>query len=300
MDWKQYEDEIFDHFRTAFPRANIVRNAHVPGRFSQADRQVDILIDDTIADFEVRIAIDAKHHTRPLDVIDIEAFLGFCSDIGAHKGIMVSLNGYTKAAANRAHHDDSDIELDVLPFAELKCFQSSGALTYAGGYGVVLPAPFGWIIDGSRPGGLIAALYQRGFDLEQAQRANEWMYINFWVKKGEVNSLEKLLAYQECYMLSTYPHAKIDYRNGPERKVSATKIRCFEEKSYPTPEYTGFVKFDKFIFFCVMYTPMEFVNRNLRKLNFILRSAVPFTMTNSGSNHRAPEERDDSIVPLGH
>jgi hypothetical protein len=35
---------------------------------------------------------------------------------------MVSLNGYTKAAANRAHHDDSDIELDVLPFGELKLF----------------------------------------------------------------------------------------------------------------------------------------------------------------------------------
>ena len=73
--------------------------------------------------------------------------MGFCSDIGAHKGVMVSLNGYTKAAANRAHHDDSDIELDVLPFGELKLFQAFGALPYAGGYGVALPAPFGWIID---------------------------------------------------------------------------------------------------------------------------------------------------------
>jgi hypothetical protein len=298
MDWKQYEDEIFDHFRTEFPKAKIVRNAHIPGRFSQVLRQVDILIDDTIAGFEVRIAIDAKHHTRPLDVIDIEAFLGFCSDVGAHKGVMVSLNGYTKAAANRAHYDNSDIELDVLPFGELKQFQAFGALPYAGGYGVVLPAPFGWIIDGSRRRGFVAALYQRGFDLEQAQRANEWMYVNFWVKEGELNSLEKLLLHQASYMLSTHPQAKIDYRDGPEHKAGTTKIRCFEEKSYPAPEYTGFVEFDKFIFFCVMYTPREFVNRNLRKLNFILKSAVPFTMTNSGPNPALQKDTTTSVAFL--
>lgn len=297
MDWKQYEDEIFDHFQAEFPKAKIVRNAHVPGRFSHVDRQVDILIDDTIAGFEVRIAIDAKHHTRPLDVIDIEAFLAFCSDIGAHKGVMVSLNGYTKAAATRAHYDDSDIELDVLPFGELKQFQAFGALTYAGGYGVALPAPFGWIIDGSRPGGLIAALYQRGFDLKQAQRANEWMYINFWVKEGEGNSLEKLLVHQESYMLSAYPQAKIDYSDGPERKAGTTKIRCFEEKSYPAPEYTGFVEFDKFIFFCVMYTPREFVNRNLRKLTSILRSVVPFTIKHSEPTPRSGGTRRQAARP---
>lgn len=280
MDWKQYEDEIFEHFRKEFPKAKIAKDSHVLGRYSQVDRQVDILIDDTIAGFEVRVAIDAKHHTRPLDVTDIEAFLGFCSDIGAHKGVMVSLNGYTKAAANRAHHDDSDIELDVLPFGELKLFQAFGALPYVGGYGVALPAPFGWIIDGSRPKGDIAALYQRGFDLEQAQRVNEWMYVNFWIREGEVNTLEKLLVQQESYMLSHYPQAKIDYRDGPER---ITRIRCFEGKSYPAPEYTGFVEFDHFIFFCVMYTPRAFANRNLRKLTSILRSVVPFTI-NSQKN----------------
>jgi hypothetical protein len=61
MDWKQYEDEIFEHFRKEFPRAMIAKNSQVLGRYSQVDRQVDILIDDTIAGFEVRIAIDAKH-----------------------------------------------------------------------------------------------------------------------------------------------------------------------------------------------------------------------------------------------
>ncbi len=282
MDWKQYEDKIYDHFRKEFPDARIVRDARVPGRFSKVERQVDILIDDTVAGFDVRIAIDAKHHNKPLDVTDVEAFLGFCNDIDAHKGVLISLEGYTKAAANRGHYDESDIELDVLNFAELKRFQGVGALTYAGGHGVALPAPFGWIIDSKEwlvlpgGGGPVATLYQRGYDLEQAQRAHEWMYVNFWIKKDDVTTLEKLLAHQESYMLARHPEAKITYRDGPVRKLGATKIRLFEEKTYPVPEYTGFVEFDEFIFYCVMYSPPEFANRNLRKLNYILRSVIPF------------------------
>ena len=32
-------------------------------------------------------------------------------------------------------------------------------------------------------------MYQRGLDLEQAQRVNEWMYDGFWIREGEVNTL---------------------------------------------------------------------------------------------------------------
>jgi Restriction endonuclease len=285
MHWKQYEDEIFDHFRNEFPSARIVRDVRVPGRFSQVERQVDILIDDTVAGFDVRIAIDAKHHNKRLDVTDVEAFLGFCNDIDAHKGVLISLMGYTKAATNRAHYDESDIELDVLNFAELKRFQAFSALAYAGGHGVVLPAPFGWIVDGKRQlDGSVATLYQRGYDLKQAQQAHEWMYVNFWIKKDDVTTLEILLAHQESYLLTKFSEAKITYLDGPARKVGVTKIRRFEEKTYPVPEYTGFVVFDEFIFFCVMFTPPEFANRNLRKLNYILRSVIPFRLKEPGPN----------------
>lgn len=44
-----------------------------------------------------------------------------------------------------------------------------------------------------------------------------------------------------------------------------TRIRYFESIKYPAPEYTGFVEFDRFIFFCVMFSPTEVANRNLRK-----------------------------------
>ena len=132
MDWKQYEDEILGHFRREFPNAKISGNAKVLGRFSKVERQVDVLVDDVLAGFSIRIAIDAKHRGRPIDVVDVESFVGFCSDIGASKGLMISLNGFTPAAINRAHNDQSDIELDVLNFEELKRFQAFLALPYAG------------------------------------------------------------------------------------------------------------------------------------------------------------------------
>lgn len=245
------------------------------GRYSKVERQVDVLIEDVLAGFELRIAIDAKHRNRPIDVTDVESFIGFCSDIAANKGLIISLNGFTQAAINRAHCDESDIELDVLNFADLKEFQALGALPYAGGFGVVLPAPFGWVIDGTRRKGAVATLYQRGYDLNDAGHAREWMYVNFWVKDEKTSSLDALIAHQESYLRKEFPKAQITYRDGPMREKETTRIRCFVEESYPTPEYTGFVEFDKFIFFCVLFTPVELATRNLRKLDYILKAVLP-------------------------
>lgn len=275
MDWRQYEDEIFQHFVEAFPNAQISKNIYLTGRYSQVQRQIDVLIEDQIAGFHMRIVVDGKFRNKCIDVTDVEAFIGYCADIGASKGVLISLEGYTPAAANRAHADDSDIELDVLNFSELAQFQAFGALPYSGEHGVFLNAPFGWVIDGAKKDGFVAALYQRGYDLKSAAAANEWMYINFWVKDQRCNDLEALINKQGEDLLSHFPKAKITYQVGPKRKSGETKVRCFMEESYPAIEYTGFVEFDDFIFFCVLFTPPQFANRNIRKLEHILRTVVP-------------------------
>jgi len=282
MDWRQYEDKILQHFREEFPTAKITGNVKVSGRLSKVDRQVDVLIDDTLAGFALRIAIDAKHRGRPIDVGDVESFIGFCADIGANKGLMISLNGFTPAAINRAHNDESDVELDVLNFEELKQFQAFLALPYAGTHGVAMPAPFGWVIDGSRTGPGVAALYQRGRTLQTAGEAREWMYVNFYRKDEKTPSLEALIEHQEEYMKESFPRGTFSYRPGPSRQHGQeTRIRTFTEPTYPTPEHTGFVDFKEFVFFCVLFTPVELEKRNLRKLDYVLRSAVPFNISHA-------------------
>ncbi|MCH7760412.1 restriction endonuclease [candidate division TA06 bacterium] len=275
MDWKQYEQEISDYFRSEYPTARITPDTKVTGRFSKVDRQLDLLIEDRASDFEFRIVVDGKYRDKRIDVNDVEAFLGLLRDVSAHKGVMISTEGYSQAAINRAHYDDLDLELDILNFKELGQFHAFGAITYAGGHGVLLPAPFGWVIDGTRRKGIVACLYQRGLDLEAAGSAREWMYINFWSKDETASDLESLFKHQEGYLRKQFPGAEIQYADTVKRSDAKTKLRILNVVSYPTPEYTGFVEFEKFIFFCVLFTPKELEKKNLRKLSYILRRVLP-------------------------
>lgn len=285
MDWKEYEQEITEHFAGEYPTAKLIPNAKVLGRFSKVERQIDLLIEEQASDFAFRVVVDAKHRGRKLDVTDVEAFLGLVSDADAHTGVMVALEGYTPAAISRAHHDDEDIILDVLNFDELKHYQGWGGLPYTNEFGAMLSAPFGWVLDAAPREGGLAWLYQRGLTLEDAMKNGEWAYINFSRKTEGVESLHALCAYQAGYITDHFPDAKIEYIEGPRgQKVGApTRIRKMVTESYRTPEYTGFVAFEKFVLMCVMFTPPELEKKNLRKLRAVLRRACPLTITHSAA-----------------
>ena len=123
---------------------------------------------------------------------------------------------------------------------------------------------------------MLATLYQRGLSFEQAVGNYEWMYINFWSKKDEVNSLDALLKYQEGYILEGSSDAEIRLLEGvPNQKVGAkTLVRRLSKKSYPAPEYTGFVDFENFIFMCVLFTPEQLERKNFR--NYASSCGKPF------------------------
>ena len=272
MDWKQYEDEIFEELRRRYPAVPITRNAKVLGRISQTLRQIDVLIEAQVLDSPVRVIVDAKKRTKPIDVNDVESFIAMMADVDAHRGILVSTNGYTKTAVSRAHNEvNQDVELDVFSFEDLKHLQGELAVPFSGTVGVVLVAPFGWVIDATPRKGCVACLYQRGYDLDAAGNAKEWMYLNFWKKETTDQDLDFLLQLQA----KTLHDAKLTYLPGVVRPDAKTRIRLAEVPGYPTPEYTGFVEFDDFIFFAVLFTSFEMSKRNLRKLREILRTIQP-------------------------
>jgi hypothetical protein len=275
LDWKQYEQEIADYFCAEYPNARITPDAKIIGRFSKIERQIDLLIQDNAVDFDFRIVVDGKYRDKKIDLNDVESFISFLRDVGAHKGVMISTEGYTQSAINRAHYDDLDVDLDVLNFKDLDQFHAFGAIPYAGENGVLMPAPFGWVIDAKRREGVVATLYQRGNTLESAGLAREWMYVNFWAKNETANDLDSLLKVQESYLKDDFPSVEIEYQEGPRRSDATTKIRLLKIPTYPTPEYTGFVEFKRFIFFCVLFTPAELESKNLRKLRYIMRRVLP-------------------------
>jgi hypothetical protein len=275
MHWQEYEEEIFEELRRRYPGASITRNATLPGRFSQTPRQIDVLIEAQVLDAAIRIIVDAKKHAAPVDVNDVESFASMLADVAAHRGILISSSGYTKAATTRAHREvNQDIELDVFTLDELKHLQGTLAFPFSGSRGVMLQAPFGWVIDAQRRQGAVACLYQRGYDLDAAGHAKEWMYLNFWHKDAAAPNLDGLLRLQA----DTLKGGIITYLPAVERSDARTVIRLAEVPGYPTPEYTGFVEFDDFIFFAVLFTIPEMSKRNLRKLREILRTVMPINV----------------------
>jgi len=150
---------------------------------------------------------------------------------------------------------------------------------------------------------MLASLYQRGLTFEEAFGNKEFMYINFWKKAGEekINTLDALLKYQEGYMLADSPDAEINLLEGVRDQKGGAKslIRRFKKKTYPTPEYTGFVDFEKFIFMCVLFSPEQLERKNLRKLRFVMRDLLPLTVTRDNNELiRAAEARlSESVSP---
>lgn len=275
MDWQKYEIEIFEHFQKQYSDAEVTLDAKRMGLFSKVNRQIDILVEQYVAGNKIIIVVDGKYFNKKVDVKAVESFIGMLEDIGAHKGLLISKEGFSEAAYNRAHFGPSEIELDILNFKDFHLFQSVGAIPYAGNNGAILPAPFGWIIDGKTTENWLATLYQQGSTIEEAINNKEFMYIQLWDTKVEKSTLEDLLKFQENTFKQSDPNAQIEYLPTIKRKDSAVTLRKAIVNNYPTAEYTGFVEFQDFIFFCVMFTPENRSKQNIRKLENILGSVLP-------------------------
>jgi len=76
VDWRQYEKEIVDYFRSEYPNATLTPDAKVTGKFSKIERQIDLLIEGEVTDFRFRIVVDGKYRNKKIDVNDVEAFMG--------------------------------------------------------------------------------------------------------------------------------------------------------------------------------------------------------------------------------
>lgn len=279
LDWKDYEKQIEAHFVEEYPSARITGNAKLPGRYSGIDRQIDLLIEVQACDLSFRIVVDAKCRNQRIDVNDLESFLGLVRDVGAHKAIMISTEGYTEAAIQRAYADDADVILDVLSFKELARFHAYSAIPYSGPFGVLLAAPLGWVVDATQGRHAAAWLYERGLTWEKSLESHECMYVNFWHKTEALYTLEWLLKHQEGYMRENRPNVQIDFVEAVYRAKGKTAIRVVRRPDLPNlVEYTGFVDFDQFILMCILLTRPELVEKNLSKLRFVLRKVLPLNI----------------------
>lgn len=116
-DWELYEDKIFSKFSSEFPDCKIIKDMKLVGQFSKTQRQIDVSIVGTVAGFEILGVIECKYFSKRVDVKVIEGFISFLEDVKADFGIVITNEGYSEAAKNRA--SVKSIRLAILNMAEL-------------------------------------------------------------------------------------------------------------------------------------------------------------------------------------
>jgi hypothetical protein len=275
MNWKKYESEILTYFQETYPETTITFDKKIIGKYSKVERQIDIFIEGEIAGYEIKIVVDCKYFSKNIDVKQVESFCSMVEDIDAHQGVLITKKGYSKAAINRAYYGNQKVELDIINFEKIKESQSFTAIPYVSDFSVILTAPFGWVLDLKDSINNFATLFQRGLTLKEAQKKNEWMYVQFWKKEKPDFTIENLIKLQNEYIQEN-TKAEFEYKTGPKRKDNnKTKIRIADVESYPSLEVTGFIEFDEVIFYVVLFTPKELLNKNIRKLQYLLSIAIP-------------------------
>jgi len=275
MNWKKYELEILTYFQETYPETTITFDKKIIGKFSKVERQIDIFIEGEIAGYDIKIAVDCKYFSKNIDVREVGTFCSLVEDVDAHQGVLITKKGYTQGAINIAFNGNQKVELDILNFDKIKKFQAFTAIPYVSDFSVILPAPFGWVLDLKDSINNFATLFQRGLSLREAQKKNEWMYVQFWKKENSDFTIDNLIEYQNGYIQEN-TKAEFEYKTGPKRKDNyKTKIRIADVKSYPSLEVTGFIEFEEVLFYIVLFTPKELLNKNLRKLQYLLSTAIP-------------------------
>jgi hypothetical protein len=101
-DWKKLEQLAAEIQRQLSPTSTISHNVKVPGRSSGTDRQIDVLIEDRVGQFPIRIAVECKDHSAPVDVNVVGEFHSLLQDTRISKGVLVAPGGFTKAALTLA------------------------------------------------------------------------------------------------------------------------------------------------------------------------------------------------------
>ena len=276
--WKDYEVEILELLKAEFPDSQISENQFREGRYSKTQRQIDILIEGTIAGHRFSVVIDAKYYARSVDVKGVEEFIGMVNDIGAHKGLIITKEGYSDAALERAFNDPLDIELDILNFKQLEPHQGPVAIPWSGKFGALFKAPFGWIVDGTQheKPSPPAHLYQRGLTMDEAVGRGEFMYVQFWDRTKDGDDLSKVLEQQKSDLEEHDPCASIEYLQTVTRNDAKTCLRLAKLPKYGNvEEYTGFVEFKDFVLFIVLLTPRRLAKKNIRKLESVMLDAMP-------------------------
>lgn len=102
-EWRRFEKGIQKLLAGLDPSAEVLHDQQLPGRLSGTSRQVDVLVQGSIAGEKLTIAVECKRYTKPLGIGAVDEFVGKLLDVGVDRGVLYALTGLTGPASARAH-----------------------------------------------------------------------------------------------------------------------------------------------------------------------------------------------------
>lgn len=270
MNWKDYEKEILSSFENLYRDCKISFDQKIIGKYSEIERQIDVLIEGYILNEKIKIIVDGKNYSKKLDVKAVDSFISMAKDVEATHGILITNHGYSEGAYKRAYNDPSNIELDILRFDDLLEYQGFGGIVNKHKYGFVFPNPFGWIVDNSLADVGIGRSYQRGLSFENAITIPEFMYFDITLYEHEFNDLSELKAFQENDTKYYFPSCIITYEDFPVEYSDRKVILRFIDRQDGNIEVTAFIDYSEYCVFVVLCCKKYLIDRNLRKLKYVV------------------------------
>lgn len=275
MSWKEYEIYITRHLQRLFPETPIQHNVRLEGVISKVKRQIDILIEGRIAGFDLKIIVDCKYFNKKIDVKEVESFLSFLQDLKASKGILITNNGYSQAAYNRATYDSQDVELRIIDFGDLESIQSFLAIPYSKSECAIVSAPPGWVVDGEGENGFVASFYPAGLSRYEAYHTSSFIYLAFSHKDTNQPDLPSLLLNQDDRAKKHYKNLKIEYIDTIQREDCLLTLRVIDAvEMRDSIEYTIFLDYPRVIIFMTLLTKTVDEKKSIQKLEWIAEKLI--------------------------
>ena len=109
MKWQEYQESVAVLYEQLEGFGTVQRNVYLPDLVTGQSRQVDVMIEMTERGHSLRMLIDAKFHSTPLDVKDVEEVVALSQAVGANKTIIVAANGFTSPAEAKARFIQCDL-----------------------------------------------------------------------------------------------------------------------------------------------------------------------------------------------
>lgn len=274
MNWQEYEEKVFNYFKSKFKTATFQKNARLNGKLSGTLREIDVLIEEQVYDFVIPIVIECKNWNYKLDVADIGSFIDKLNDVGISKGVIVSKCGYSNAAYIRALKE-TDIQLFILDFENLDEFHGFWANPYAGDCGAIISAPSGWVIDSylslremQRIGQCI--MYPMGLTPKEASDKKLFMYFSIL---DEGRNIKDVFDKQNEIVLYKDNNTKI---KSWDSDLKIGKV-LFREIQYAKDNYTEYsigLNTDRFHCYCVIASTNDDKKYNLARLKYVMNEII--------------------------